>query len=78
MALNCQRQEVKGMRLVNPMGRTAETLETGANYNVLSGCVCSDTTALANAHYQGPGVCVGYCKYGTANRNANMEATKKM
>lgn len=64
------------MRLVNPMGRTAQTLETGANYNVLGGCVCSGTTAVANAHDQGPTKCVGYCKYGTANLNANMEAAR--
>lgn len=64
------------MRLVNPMGRAAETLETGANYNVLGGCVCSGTTAVANSHYQGPGVCVGYCKYGTTNRNSNAELAK--
>lgn len=65
------------MRLVNPMGRTAETLETGANYNVLAGCVCSDTTALANVHNQGSDYCVGYCKYGIANRNANAELASK-
>lgn len=66
------------MRLVNPMGRTAETLETGANYNVLGGCVCSGTIATKNAHYQGPDYCVGYCKYGITNRNANFEQAKKM
>lgn len=40
------------MKMVNPMGRTAESLETGANFEVtpLSGCVCSDSEELANAH----------------------------
>lgn len=66
------------MKLINPMGRTAESLETGANYGVTpySGCVCSDSEELANAHNQGPTKCVGYCLYGEENRHANMEAAK--
>ncbi len=67
------------MKMVNPMGRTAESLETGANFGVtpLSGCVCSDTEELANAHNKGPTKCVGYCLYGEENKIANMEAAKK-
>ena len=67
------------MKLVNPMGRQAETLETGANYagNVArAGCVCSGGTTVENAHYQGPTMCVGYCAYGEQNKIANMEVAK--
>jgi len=68
------------MKLVNPMGRQADTLETGANYAgdaARGGCVCSGTTAVANSHRQGPTTCVGYCTGGDANMNANMELAKK-
>lgn len=69
------------MKLVNPMGRQAETFETGANYaggdSPNGGCVCSGTTAVANSHRQGPTSCVGYCTGGDANMNANMELAKK-
>lgn len=67
------------MKLVNPMGRQAETLETGANYSAMSlrsGCVCSGSVSVANAHNQGPTKCVGYCSEGAINRHANMEAAK--
>ena len=72
--------EVKGMKLVNPMGRQADTLGTGANYAgdvARSGCVCSGGEAVANAHNQGPTTCVGYCAYGDQNLTANMELAKK-
>ncbi len=68
------------MKLVNPMGRQAETLETGANYAgdvARGGCACSGGSAVANAHYQGPQTCVGYCTGGDVNRVANMETARK-
>ncbi|RKD34107.1 RumC family sactipeptide [Lacrimispora algidixylanolytica] len=64
------------MKLVNPMGRQAETFDTGANYSGISpqsGCICSGSIEAKNAHYQGPTMCVGYCEHGIDNRNANME-----
>lgn len=64
------------MKLVNPMGRTAETLDTGANYTTRSGCVCSGSVEVANQHNQGPTKCVGYCLNGVENRQANMEAAR--
>lgn len=67
------------MKLVNPMGRQADTLETGANYagdSARSGCVCSGSVAVANAHNQGPTKCVGYCGSGEVNMTANMELAK--
>jgi hypothetical protein len=67
------------MKLVNPMGRQADTLETGANYAgdvARSGCVCSGSNTVANAHNQGPSWCVGYCEHGDVNRHANMETAK--
>lgn len=67
------------MKLVNPMGRQADTLETGANYAgdlARGGCVCSGTTEVANSHRQGPTTCVGYCTGGDANMTANMELAK--
>lgn len=67
------------MKLVNPMGRQADTLETGANYAgdlVRGGCVCSGSETVANAHDQGPTTCVGYCTGGDVNMTANMEKAK--
>lgn len=68
------------MKLVNPMGRQADTLETGANYagdsSVLGGCVCSGTVTIANAHNQGPTMCVGYCGSGEVNMAANRDLAK--
>lgn len=71
--------EVKSMKLVNPMGRQADTLETGANYagdTARSGCVCSGTVTIANAHNQGPTMCVGYCGHGETNKTANKDLAK--
>lgn len=50
----------ENMKLVNPMGRQAET---GANYDgnvARGGCVCSGTVEIANSHDQGPSICNPY------------------
>ena len=67
----------ENMKLVNPMGRQAET---GANYDgnvARGGCVCSGTVEIANSHDQGPSICNPYCAGGTVNHNANEELAHK-
>ena len=54
------------MKLVNPLGRTVDTLESKADYvSPRSGCVAS--------HNKGSGWCVGYCGGETTEtRHENM------
>ena len=50
------------MKLVNPLGRTVDTLESKADYvSPRSGCVCSGPSGTAASHNKGSGWCVGYC-----------------
>lgn len=67
------------MKLVNPMGRQAETLETGANYAndvARSGCVCYGGSTVFNGLHQGHQPCVCYCTGDNTNRAANMEVAR--
>ena len=61
------------MKLVNPLGRNVETLESKADYvSPISGCVCSGPTGTASSHNKGSGWCVGYCGGESVNtRHAN-------
>lgn len=62
------------MKLVNPLGRTVDTLESKADYvSPRSGCVCSGPSGTAASHNKGSGWCVGYCGGETTEtRHENM------
>ncbi|WP_277406100.1 RumC family sactipeptide [Lacrimispora xylanisolvens] len=66
------------MKLVNPLGREIEKLNSQADYvSPLSGCVCSGPTGTAVSHNKGPGWCVGYCGgESSETRNANAELAR--
>lgn len=61
------------MKLVNPLGRTIESLESKADYaSPLSGCICSGPIGTAVSYNKGSGWCVGYCGGETTEtRHAN-------
>lgn len=62
------------MKVVNPVGKKVVDFNSEVNYNDLlrAGCVCSDTTNIANkeAKYDGE-VCNCYCAGDDKNRQAN-------
>lgn len=63
------------MKVVNPIGRAVEAVNSSANYiSPLAGCICSGPDGTA-ASYRSQG-CTGACLYGDANRDANYELAK--
>lgn len=49
------------MKVVNPIGRTVEAVNSYANYvSPLGGCVCSGPDGTAATYRLGDEVCLGY------------------
>ncbi len=65
------------MKVVNPIGRTVEAVNSYANYvSPLGGCVCSGPDGTAATYRLGDEVCLGYCESGAVNRHENCELAK--
>lgn len=65
------------MKVVNPIGRTVETVNSYANYvSPLGGCVCSGPDGTAATYRLGDEPCLGYCEHGATNRHENYEMAR--
>ena len=65
------------MKVVNPIGRNVEKLETGANFSGIhpEGCICSSGQLVTLNGYT-CATCACSCGSGTVNLTANLNLAK--